>query len=143
MVDEIKGIKDEVRKYFKDLQFIYLATCEGDQPRVRPVTLVCLDERFWIFTGTDNAKTQQIQKNPKIEFCLSLEKKERRGYVRAAGLAKIIQDKDIKLSISKRCDFFSRYWESPDDPNYTLIELQLVEIEYWRPDDITVRKFKL
>lgn len=62
MVDEIKGIKDEVWKYFKNLQFIYLATCEGDQPRVRPVTLVCLDERFWILTGTDNAKTQQIQK---------------------------------------------------------------------------------
>lgn len=82
-------------------------------------------------------------KNPKIEFCLSLEKKERRGYMRAAGLAKIIQDKEIKLSISKRCDFFNRYWESPDDPNYTLIELQLVEIEYLRPDDITVWKFKL
>ncbi|GAI47449.1 unnamed protein product, partial [marine sediment metagenome] len=35
------------------------------------------------------------------------------------------------------------FWESPDDPDYTLIELSISEIEYLRPDEINVCKFKI
>ncbi len=143
MVDEVIEIKKKVWKCFKDFQDIYLATSEGNLPRLRPVTLVWLGGRFWILTGTNNAKVQQIRKNPKVEFCLPIEKKDRRGYVRAAGLARIIQDKKTKSAVAKHCDFFSEYWKGPDDPNYTLLEILIHEIEYVSPDEITARKFKL
>ena len=51
MVEEAGGIK-EMLEEFGDLQHVVLATVDGDQPRVRPVTLISLDGRFWVTTGT-------------------------------------------------------------------------------------------
>jgi general stress protein 26 len=143
MNGKFDDLKEEVWGHFKDYQHIFLATSEEDQPRVRPVTLVCLDEKFWVLTGTKNAKTKQIRKNPKIEFCLLFQKGEQRGYVRAAGLAKIIQDRKTKVKIAEHCDFFGEHWKGPNDPDYTLIELYLTEIEYLRPKEMLAQGFTL
>lgn len=143
MNDRMYKTKEEVWSYLKDSQNIFLATSEENQPRVRPVTLIYFDKKFWITTGTDNHKVLQIQKNPKIEFCLMVKKGDSQGYMRGTGLAKIITDKKQKEKIAKHCSFFSEFWESPDDPDYTLIELSINEIEYLKPDEINVYKFKI
>lgn len=143
MTDKINKVREEVWNYFVDLQFVFLATSEENQPRVRPVTLIYFDKKFWITTGTNNNKVAQIQKNPKIEFCLLVKKEDKQGYVRGIGLAKIVKEKEQKEKIAKHCDFFSDFWESPDDPDYTLIELSINEIEYLKPNEINVCKFKI
>ena len=68
MNNKHEKIKEEVLNHFKDYQIVYLATAEENQPRVRPVTLLYLDKKFWITTGTDNAKVKQIRTNPKWNF---------------------------------------------------------------------------
>jgi general stress protein 26 len=141
--DELKDFKAEIWRHFEDHSHIFLATQENDQPRIRPVTLVNFDQRSWILTGTRSAKVRQIRENPKIEFCLIFEEGEHQGYIRAAGFAEIINDRETKVKVAKHCDFFSEHWVSPDDPNYTLLELKLKEIEYLRPNEDMVRKFKL
>ncbi len=143
MSEKLKDFKVEIWRHFKDQQHISLATEENDQPRVRPVTLVNFDQRFWVLTGTNNAKIRQIRENPKIEFCLLLEEGGHQGYIRAAGFAKIIKDEETKVKVADHCDFFCEHWKSPEDPNYTLLELKLNEIEYLRPNEDMARKFKL
>jgi len=113
---------------------------EGDQPRVRPVTLILYNKKFWITTGTTSAKVKQIQRNPKVEFCLLFKEEDRDCCIRVAGLAKIIEDKEMKAKIARHCDSFSRHWKSVDDPNYTLLEIHPAEIEYVRPDKTTRMK---
>lgn len=136
-------LKKEVWEHFKNHQYVFLATSEGDQPKVRPVTLVYLNGRFWILTGTRNAKTTQIQKNPKIEFCLLFQDGENRGYIRATAVARIIQNRETKVKIAEHTDFFNEFWNDPDDPNYTLMELCPSEIEYLRPKEMAVQRFAL
>ena len=143
MAGKLSDIKEEVWKHFNDFQCVFLATAEGDQPRVRPVTLIYFDENFWITTDTKSAKVKQIQKTPKIEFCLYLQKEGKDCYIRVAGMAKIIKDRETKSKIAGHCDFFSRHWESVDDPGYTLIQICPVEIEYLRPGEFPALKFKL
>ena len=143
MSDKFKDFKAEIWRRFKDYPHIFLATQENDQPRIRPVTLVNFDQKFWVLTGTRSAKVRQIRENPKVEFCLLFNEGKHHGYIRAAGLAKIISDKEIKTKVAEHCDFFSNHWKSFDDPNYTLLELKLDEIEYLRPKESAVRKFKL
>jgi len=143
MSGKFKDFKAEIWKRFKGYPHIFLATQENDQPRIRPVTIVDFDQRFWILTGTRSAKVRQIRENPKIEFCMLFEEGEYHGYIRAAGFAKIVSDRETKVDVAKHCDFFSKHWESPDDPNYTLLELKPNEIEYLRPKENAVRKFKL
>jgi len=143
MTAKYGSIKEEAWSHFRDLQVVFLATSEGDQPRVRPVILICFDGKFWVTTGTNNAKVSQIRKNPKVEFCLLFEEEGKRRYIRGAGIAKIVQDKETRTRLAQHCGFFDQYWTSPDDPNYTLLELSIHEVEYLRLHETTARKFTL
>lgn len=61
---------DEVYKYLKDCNTFYLATVDGDWPRVRPFGAVDIFEgKMYIQTGNVKNVFKQMQKNPKIEIC--------------------------------------------------------------------------
>lgn len=48
----------------------FLATVEGDQPRVRPFGAVCeYNHKLYLITSNEKAVYKQIQENPKIEIC--------------------------------------------------------------------------
>jgi len=136
-------IREEVWERFEKYSTIYLATIDGDGPRVRPVTLVHLDSKFWILTGKSDAKIQQIKQNPRIEFTYNVKKDENTGYIRGGGKLILIEDKETKVSIAERVKYFQDYWQSLDDPNYALLEVQLEEIEYMRPGEMITKKYKL
>ena len=61
---------ERVEKFLKDANVYYLATMEGDQPRVRPFGTVDLFEgKLYIQTGKKKEVSKQIQANPKVELC--------------------------------------------------------------------------
>ena len=54
----------------KDAETYYLATVEGDQPRVRPFgTAHIFEGRLYIQTGKVKNVSRQIHANPKVEIC--------------------------------------------------------------------------
>ena len=60
----------EVYEFLKQCGTYYLATVEGDQPRVRPFGTVDIFEgRLYIQTGKVKDVSKQIQENPKEELC--------------------------------------------------------------------------
>ncbi len=61
---------ERVCKYLQEAGTYYLATVEGDQPRVRPFGVVHLYEgRLYLITGKVKAVSHQIAANPKVEIC--------------------------------------------------------------------------
>lgn len=61
---------NEVYEFLKQAQVYYLATVEGDQPRVRPFGTVDLFEgRLYIQTGKVKPVSAQLHANPKAELC--------------------------------------------------------------------------
>ena len=61
---------NEVYEFLKQAQVYYLATVEGDQPRVRPFGTVDLfDGRLYIQTGKVKPVSAQLHANPKAELC--------------------------------------------------------------------------
>lgn len=61
---------EEVFKFLKEAQTYYLATVEGDQPRVRPFGTIDLFEgKLYIQTGKVKEVSKQIAANPKVEIC--------------------------------------------------------------------------
>ena len=61
---------EEVYEFLKECGTYYLATVEGDQPRVRPFgTAHIFEGRLYIQTGKKKNVAHQIAKNPKIEIC--------------------------------------------------------------------------
>lgn len=60
----------EVHDFLKKCGAYYLATVEGDQPRVRPFGTINLYEgKLYIQTGKSKDVSKQIANNPKIEIC--------------------------------------------------------------------------
>ncbi|MBQ9964122.1 MAG: pyridoxamine 5'-phosphate oxidase family protein [Clostridia bacterium] len=59
----------EVYEFLKNCGAYYLATVEGDQPRVRPFGTVDLfEDKLYIQTGKVKAVAQQMKANPKVEI---------------------------------------------------------------------------
>ena len=60
----------EIYDFLKKCGTYYLATVEGNQPRVRPFgTIDLFDGRLTIQTGKVKDVSKQIQQNPKVEIC--------------------------------------------------------------------------
>lgn len=61
---------DKVLKFLKDAETYYLATVEGDQPRVRPFgTAHVFEGKLYIQTGKVKDVSKQLHQNPKAEIC--------------------------------------------------------------------------
>ncbi len=61
---------NEVFDFLKKCGTYYLATVEGDQPRVRPFGTIDLYEgKLYIQTGKVKPVSHQLQENPKAEIC--------------------------------------------------------------------------
>ena len=61
---------ERVLKFLKEADTYYLATVEGDQPRVRPFgTAVMFEGKIYIQTGKSKNVSKQLHINPKFEIC--------------------------------------------------------------------------
>ena len=61
---------EEVCQFLKTCGTYYLATMDGDQPRVRPFgTIDLYNGQLTIQTGRKKDVAQQILANPKVEIC--------------------------------------------------------------------------
>lgn len=77
----------EVYEFIKNAGTYYLATVEGDQPRVRPFgTIDIFEDKLYIQTGKVKEVSKQIQANPKVEISAFADGK----WIRVAG--KLIRD---------------------------------------------------
>lgn len=60
----------KVYEFLKEAQTYYLATMDGDQPRVRPFgTIHIFEGKLYIQTGKVKDVSKQLAANPKAEIC--------------------------------------------------------------------------
>ena len=61
---------ERVVKFLKEAETYYLATVDGDQPRVRPFgTVNVFEGKVYIQTGKVKDVSKQIHANPRVEIC--------------------------------------------------------------------------
>ena len=105
-VERVCDFLDTVKTY-------YLATVDGDQPRVRPFgTSLVYDGKLYIQTGKVKDVSRQLASNPKAEICAFNGEK----WLRVSG--ELINDdtRDVKVAmLEKNPGLKSMY--SPDDDN--------------------------
>ena len=81
----------EVYDFLKKCGTYYLATVEGDQPRVRPFGTVAIFEgKLYIQTGKIKPVSKQLHANPKAEICGFMDGQ----WIRVSG--KLIADERIE-----------------------------------------------
>ena len=136
-------LRHEILSHIQGKITAFLATVEVDQPKVRVVELVSLDDSFYLATGSDNAKVDQIKSNPKTEFCLLIEKEGKSGSLRVECRAKIIEDIDLKNVMYNQMEEWWEFYYSSNDPRFTLIELKPMFFIYNKPGTLTIERLEM
>lgn len=86
----------KVYDFIKKCGTYYLATVDGDQPRVRPFgTILLFEDKLYIQTGKSKDVSKQIQANPKAEICCFAEG----TWLRVAGELVIDERKEVKKAM--------------------------------------------
>jgi general stress protein 26 len=110
-----------------------LATCDGDQPRVRTVSPVVEDDTpIWVTTRSTSRKVKQLRENPKI--CLAfVEPPDGDKAVTIIGEAQIIPDLEKRRRLWKLApfDLYEHFPGGPDSDDFCLLKVTVKRIE-WR-----------
>jgi general stress protein 26 len=126
---------DDIWCHFEGFPLAHVATIDGDQPRVRSMALIAYNKELWLATKTVWDKVSQIETNNRIEFIVEVRTEKGNGTLRCTGTADIIKDEAIRIQLASEIPWFSSYWISPNDENFTLIHLGLNLIRYDHPYD--------
>ena len=95
-------------------RFPHLASMDGDQPRLRPVSPVRTDG-FVVYVANLRTyhKTAEIAANPKVELCYL---DERHDQVRITGLAEVVTERSVLQEIWDANPLLRHYLGSLDNP---------------------------
>ncbi len=111
---------EKTYNFIKEAGVYFLATAEGDQPRVRPFgTIHIFDGKLYIQTGKVKDVSKQIKDNPKVEICAC----KGGDWLRIAAELVEDDDHDVKVKmLDKMPDLKAMY--SADDDNMQMFWLK-------------------
>lgn len=108
---------ERVCQFLDEAQTYYLATVEGDQPRVRPFgTALIYDGRLYIQTGKVKPVSKQLAVNPKAEICAFKDGK----WIRIAGELVNDDNRDVMVAMLEKMPSLKAMY-SPDDGNMQML----------------------
>lgn len=85
-------------KFASENPVTYIATVDGDQPRVRAFAMWFADETgFYYHTGTPKRVYQQLRENPNVELCFYAPGEQGAGrMMRVSGKAEFLEEKALE-----------------------------------------------
>ena len=108
---------EKVYQFLDEAHTYYLATVEGDQPRVRAFgTALLYGGKLYIQTGKVKPVSHQIAANPKVEICAFAGGK----WVRIAGELVNDDSRDVKVAMLEKMPSLKGMY-SPDDGNMQML----------------------
>lgn len=111
---------EKVYEFLKNAGAYYLATVDGDQPRVRPFgTVNVFEGKLYIQTGKAKNVSKQIHANPKVEICAFKDG----SWIRVSG--KLVEDdrREARVSMLDAYPDLKAMYD-PDDGNTEVFYLK-------------------
>jgi general stress protein 26 len=111
-------------------RFPYLASIDGDQPRLRPVSPVRTDG-FTVYVANLRSyhKTQEIAANPRVELCYL---DDGHNQVRITGVAEVVTDRPLLVEIWSANPLLRQYLGSLDNPELIVYRIVPNRVRYMR-----------
>ena len=104
----------EVQSYLKECGAFFIATTDGDQPRVRPFGVSeIINGRLYIITGKVKNVYKQMDKNGKFEICAL--KKSGSEWMRLSGTLVNDETLSVKEEFLKRNPGLKAMYKADDD----------------------------
>jgi uncharacterized pyridoxamine 5'-phosphate oxidase family protein len=114
----------------------YLATEEGDQPRVRALGFWFADETgFYLQTGEVKEFYRQLKKNPKAEMCFYHHEGNIGKMLRIAGEVEFMDDRGLKERVLLERPFLKNFGLSVDSPGLIIFRMAHGKAHFWTMED--------
>ena len=131
-----------VVEYLTSVPAWYLATCEGDQPHVRPFSFAAeQDGRIWLCTATTKDVYRELEANPKLELSAW---KPGHGWVVMRGRANLDDraNEDVRRAGFEHMVGLGESYDGPEDDTLTFFSVDAAEAWIcdidgsWNPIDL-------
>ncbi|HNW99078.1 MAG TPA: pyridoxamine 5'-phosphate oxidase family protein [Bacteroidales bacterium] len=124
--------KQDCIKFTNENPICYLATAEGDQPRVRALGFWFADETgFYFQIGAIKAMYKQLQNNPKVEACFYKHEGMIGTMLRIAGKIEFVNDRALKEKALKDRPFLKDMGLSVDSPGLIIFRIAHGQAHFW------------
>lgn len=119
---------EEVVKFLKECGAYFLATVDGDQPKVRPFgTAEIFEGKLYIQTGKSKNVSKQIAANPKVQICAM--NKEGNQWLRISGT--LVEDDRLEPKVHMLDAYPSlKAMYKPEDPNTQVLYFKDAEATF-------------
>jgi len=119
-----------VLQLVQDEKFPVLATIDGEQPRVRPVSPVRTDG-FVVYVASlrSSHKTGEIDRNTNVELCYT---SAHHDQVRITGTAERVTDRPLIDEIWDTNPLLRSFLGSPDNPEFVLYRILPRQVRFMR-----------
>ena len=125
-----ENVRDLALATMRQAKFPMLASMDGDQPRVRPVSPVkTADFTAFVASFRSSHKTGELDENAKVELCYMSDKHDQ---VRITGIAERVVERDVIEGIWEANPLLRSYLVTMDNPEFMLYRIVPIRVRFMR-----------
>ncbi len=123
-------VRQKAFQVMREARFPQLASLDGDQPRLRPVSPVKTDG-FVVYVANLRSyhKTGEIASNPKVELCYL---DQGHDQVRITGIAEMVKDHALLQEIWDENPLLRKYLGTIDNPELIVYRIRPTRVRYMK-----------
>jgi uncharacterized pyridoxamine 5'-phosphate oxidase family protein len=119
-------------KFASENPMAWIATMEGDQPRVRAFGMWFADETgFYFQTATLKEIVAQLHENPKVEFAFYQPDDMTGTMLRVSGEVEFLDDLELKNKVIADRPFLKEFGMTPQDERLVIFRISKGEAHFW------------
>ncbi len=119
-------------KFANENPVTYIATIDGDQPRVRAFAMWYADETgFYYHTGETKPVYKQLKSNPKVELCFFHLGADAGTMMRVTGTVKFIDDTKLRGKLVEERQFLKAWGYDAESKGLIIFKVSKGEAYFW------------
>jgi uncharacterized pyridoxamine 5'-phosphate oxidase family protein len=110
----------------------YIATADGDQPRVRGMLMWFADKTgFYYNTRANKDLYRQLRVNPKVELCFFNAKSQTMDQMRITGTVEFQDNLELKRKLIEARPFLKQWGLTPESPGLVVFRVAKWTATFW------------
>jgi uncharacterized pyridoxamine 5'-phosphate oxidase family protein len=121
-------------KFANENPVSFIATMDGEQPRVRAFLMWFADESgFYYHTGTAKSVYRQLKNNPNVEICFyrAGEDMMAKNMMRVTGEVEFLDNARLRARLLEERPFLKGLMKSPSDPVLAIFRIPKGKAWFW------------
>jgi general stress protein 26 len=123
-----RQLEQQIIKALDNNRYCTLATVEGSKPKIRYMVLFHEGLKIYMATSRSTHKIEELERNPHVALLFGYDGDSPTEVVDIEATATVTKDETLRGKVWN--DELKRWFKSPEDPDYVILEITPTLIEY-------------